>query len=850
MDSKTPLLTKPLPTQGTQKAQSSPHVQTASPTLSYPFPVMDDVKSQEIEIDQDLQLSIHAYKRSSSKVVLANISYTLSAGIVWILARWFPKLKLSLNYDPCPMSVATHVYIENQWEEGVIAPVSESSFSGKISDAFPKTRNNAFINVLRTFEYRYIRFIFSPHSCEFVPNDIWRDSKWESMDRAFDGILDSGDLARRQVLFKSNNLQIKEKPTSKILIDEVLHPFFLFQIASIILWSIDNYYYYASVILLISIASILATLYETKLNMRKLRRFSTFSCTMKVWRFGAWITLDSADLVPGDVFEVTPGIITDFPADAVLLNGDCIVNESMLTGESLPVSKSPIAEAELRALDFEKEDPAAISSMSRYFLFSGTKIIRSRASAGASNSNFSFDGVEAMKSEMRVIGALAMVVRTGFNTTKGNLIRSMLFPKPNKFKFYRDSFRFIGVLALIAGIGFMVSFYNFLLMGVSWALIFVRALDLITIVVPPALPATMAIGTSFAISRLKKGLIYCISPPRVNICGKIDLMCFDKTGTLTEEGLDVLGFRFTVPSKDTTSWTSQMLTSASSPNEGSCRFSRLYTQAEEVVPRPILEQENVGSPNSEALSLTKISGVSLKYGSIPGHPNAEKEYEYPLIICAMATCHSIKVVDGDLVGDPLDLKMFTFTGWEISENAAVVDQFGHIPLVEPRSSSISSNNYISKIGVVRTFDFVSSLRRMSVIIKRYRLPSNSSQHIISEETSSEYEVFVKGAPEVMEMICDPNSIPSNYNEQLRYYSHHGYRVIAIGHNTLSRMSPSDVHDLRRSTVEENIRFLGFIIFENKLKAGTASVVKELNDANIRQVMVTGIYFSIFNCNRR
>jgi cation-transporting ATPase 13A3/4/5 len=190
--------------------------------------------------------------------------------------------------------------------------------------------------------------------------------------------------------------------------------------------------------------------------------------------------------------------------------------------------------------------------MSRYFLFSGTKIIRSRASAGASNVNVFSEGVEAMKSDMRVMGALAMVVRTGFNTTKGNLIRSMLFPKPNKFKFYRDSFRFIGFLGIIAALGFAVSFYNFVLMGLSWGIIFIRALDLITIVVPPALPATMAIGTSFAISRLKKGLIYCISPPRVNICGKLDLMCFDKTGTLTEEGLDVLGFRFTVPLKEAT----------------------------------------------------------------------------------------------------------------------------------------------------------------------------------------------------------------------------------------------------------------------------------------------------------
>ena len=60
-----------------------------------------------------------------------------------------------------------------------------------------------------------------------------------------------------------------------------------------------------------------------------------------------------------------------------------------------------------------------------------------------------------------------MVVRTGFNTTKGALIRSMLFPRPNKFRFYRDSFRFIGVMALIAGLGFCVSIVNFINLGVT-----------------------------------------------------------------------------------------------------------------------------------------------------------------------------------------------------------------------------------------------------------------------------------------------------------------------------------------------------------------------------------------------
>lgn len=74
-------------------------------------------------------------------------------------------------------------------------------------------------------------------------------------------------------------------------------------------------------------------------------------------------------------------------------------------------------------------------------------------------------------------------------------------------------------------------------------MVVVRALDLITIVVPPALPATLSIGTNFALSRLRKKKIFCISPQRVNVGGKLDVVCFDKTGTLTEDGLDVLGVR-------------------------------------------------------------------------------------------------------------------------------------------------------------------------------------------------------------------------------------------------------------------------------------------------------------------
>lgn len=77
--------------------------------------------------------------------------------------------------------------------------------------------------------------------------------------------------------------------------------------------------------------------------------------------------------------------------------------------------------------------------------------------------------------------------------------------------------------------------------GESGGTIAKRALDLITIVVPPALPAAMTVGIIYAQNRLRKSNIFCISPRSINISGSINCVCFDKTGTLTEEGIDVLG---------------------------------------------------------------------------------------------------------------------------------------------------------------------------------------------------------------------------------------------------------------------------------------------------------------------
>lgn len=53
-------------------------------------------------------------------------------------------------------------------------------------------------------------------------------------------------------------------PRCKLTSEKIIHPFYVFQVASTILWFLDDYYYYASCIALISTFSVVTTLVDTK----------------------------------------------------------------------------------------------------------------------------------------------------------------------------------------------------------------------------------------------------------------------------------------------------------------------------------------------------------------------------------------------------------------------------------------------------------------------------------------------------------------------------------------------------------------------------------------------------------
>jgi cation-transporting ATPase 13A2 len=271
------------------------------------------------------------------------------------------------------------------------------------------------------------------------------------------------------------------------------------------------------------------------------------------------------------------------------------MNESILTGESNPIVKSSIKQEETNDLQNNK-----------HLLFFGSKILKKNANENEK--------------------CLGIVNNTGYKTVKGGLIRSILFPQDTSNSFEKDSTKYIIVMATLSAIGFFISSYYLYSLGIGLREIIFRSFDIITITVPPALPACISIGISKALSSLKKKNIKCIDREKINNAGRINHICFDKTGTLTEENLDVSGFL---------------------PN--------IYI--------------NKKFEFGEIVNTFENHMESILYHFKKEKKNTTKTIELiSLYIECFACCHSIIKIHQNLMGDMIDLKMFQMSSFIIDDS--------------------------------------------------------------------------------------------------------------------------------------------------------------------------------------
>ena len=728
------------------------------------------------------------------KIFLFVLLSIMTGSIFIFFVIWFPKLKFYFIYSVVPIEQAKKVAIYGTDEELYFIPLNKPSLPDL-------EKKNSFIyshydiNIPRgaqfitMFTFKLFQYIFDPLEMNFIPLKIRLDTTNENIILECTQGLDDDEYRHQRLIYGICDLDIKVKSFIRLLAEEFTDPFYLFQVFSVALWFSNEYKLYASIIIFTSLVSLFVGAWETRKNLLNIKVMARYSCPVNVLRKdhnsnkASFTQMDSTELVPGDIFELQEEGMA-MPCDCLLIQGTVIINEAMLTGESTPIIKSQIPQI---------KDHFKYDEDKKYFLFAGTKIIQKRS-----------------REKKRL---MALVTETGFNTIKGNLIRSILYPKKMDEKFEKDSYKYIAMMSILCLVGFAISI-PFLRKTQDWSDILKKSLDLITTAVPPSLPACLGIGISYSIARLKKQKIMCIARDRVNVAGKVNILCFDKTGTLTEDHLDIYGYRAVKMKK----------------NSQEFQFTPFIKDA----------YEN----SSQAYNYYKQRKEKEKQ-----HKDKNKDLNLFFVEC-LATCHCATYVNENIIGDPVDVKMFESSGWTLHENSAeqeektshnMISTFVRPGQEEDLQSKIQKikeknlgPNEIDEIdrvmedhyelGIVRRFDFVPKLQRMSVITK------NVNENF--------YKVFCKGSPEKLRDLCLPETIPETFNDTLNKYAIKGFRVLAMAFKTI-KMSYIQSQQITREKAESKMIFLGLLIVQNKLKNETKPTLNLLESAGLKMVMATG-----------
>ncbi|KAF8816406.1 endoplasmic reticulum Ca-transporting P-type ATPase [Phlegmacium glaucopus] len=337
--------------------------------------------------------------------------------------------------------------------------------------------------------------------------------------------LSSDQLPGLHTLYGGNEFNIPIPSFTELFGEHATAPFFVFQIFCVALWCLDEYWYYSLFTLFMLIVFECTVVWQRVRTLTEFRTMSVVPYPIQCYRDSTWVEIQTDKLLPGDVVSVARvNTETTVPADILLVNGTCIVNEAMLSGESTPLLKESIQLLEpSENLDVDGAHKNAI-------LFSGTKILQASKSSEIPSPINTPDN-----------GCLGIVVRTGFGTAQGQLVRTMIFSTERVSANNLESFLFIGFLLVFAIAASWYVWVKGIERDLKKSKLLLDCILIITSVVPPELPMELSLAVNASLVALSKYAIFCTEPFRIPFAGHVDVCCFDKTGTITAENLVLEG---------------------------------------------------------------------------------------------------------------------------------------------------------------------------------------------------------------------------------------------------------------------------------------------------------------------
>lgn len=467
------------------------------------------------------QLATHG---GDSFVLIQLVTYALLAlhALTYLGTVWSVGIKSRLHFRAVGrLEDATHVKVVPHSFVGTreIVPLQ-----GRITEGSP----------IISFDFRKLHFILD------AEDGMFRKLKYPTKEtfatyRASGGYGSEGKLVAALERWGPNKFVVPVPSFRELLWEQLLAPFFCFQVFCVGLWALDDYWYYSAFTLLMLVSFECTVVGQRKKNLSDVRRLQAPKEPLNVYRSGKWGKLPGDALLPGDVVSVVRSEGGDdlvLQADMLLLAGTCIVDEAVLTGESTPQWKNPVGEATGDEIDASELEPTSRLSIKRdrmHVLFGGTKLLQT-------------SGDKSAKIKTPDGGCLAVVLRTGFGTAQGSLMRTILYSTERVTANNAEAFLFILFLLVwaIAASGYVLH------KGLQdpdrdrFKLI-LNCIMILTSVIPPELPMELTVAVNASLLALARKRIFCTEPFRIPVAGKITTCCFDKTGTLTSDHMILEG---------------------------------------------------------------------------------------------------------------------------------------------------------------------------------------------------------------------------------------------------------------------------------------------------------------------
>ena len=425
------------------------------------------------------------------------------------------------------------------------------------------------------------------------------------------GLTTKKAVEETQQHYGTNTFDIPVPTFTELWKEHAVAPFFVFQLFCVGLWLLDEYWYYSLFTLVMLVGFESTVVWQRQRTLTEFRSMSIKPYEVFVYRGGKWQQITSDKLLPGDLASVTRtkddgGVACDM----LLVEGTAIVNEAMLSGESTPLLKDSV---QLRHSE-DRIEPEGFDKNA--FLWGGTKVLQVTHPSATEEAPNTVPTLASGVPPPPDSGAMAIVIKTGFETSQGNLVRTMIFSTERVSANNAEALLFILFLLIFA---IAASWYVWQ-EGVSKdrkrSKLLLDCVLIVTSVVPPELPMELSLAVNTALAALARFAIFCTEPFRIPFAGRVDVACFDKTGTLTGENLVVDG--------------------VAGLNLGKTKGS-----------------EKDGGDSR----LVKVSDVGLQ------------------TMLVLATAHALVKLDGgEIVGDPMEKATLTSLGWRLGSKDTLMSR--------------------------------------------------------------------------------------------------------------------------------------------------------------------------------